>query len=156
MKAEGVMETQAVALGKVEKRRAVMRFGSSWRREGGTAMVEKLGKLLRDLPRKKDQYGAGEKLGKVVGAGDLSDVLYALQQKGLGRVTVVQESNSHLVLKVENCANCQVAESNNGCHFTAGYLAGALKACGKPETTVVSEVSCGGYPGDTCVFMASW
>lgn len=150
------MEIQEFPVGSAVKRQAVRRSSDSWRQEGRETLGEKLGEILHDIPGRKGQYQAGEKLGRAAVANDLSDVLYLLRQKGLGRASVMQQSNSHLVIKVENCANCQVTESSNGCYFTAGYLAGALTTWRKSATTSVWEVSCGEYPGDTCVFMASW
>jgi predicted hydrocarbon binding protein len=101
-------------------------------------------------------YEHGQKDGLKNTCIDLSDVLYSLNRQGLGFASVIQESNSHLVVRIQHCRECERQSPGCGCSYIAGFLAGALRAMGKPATVSVHEVSCGEGNSPSCVFMASW
>jgi len=101
-------------------------------------------------------YEQGQKDGVKNTCLDLSDVLFCLNRHGLGYASVIQESNSHLVVRIQQCRECERQSPGCGCSYIAGFLAGALRAMGKPATLSVHEVSCGEGSSPSCVFMASW
>lgn len=101
-------------------------------------------------------YDCGVRDGSRTSCLDLSDVLYNVKQHGLGLGTVIQESNSHIVLRIQRCRECERQAPGCGCNYIAGFLCGALRAMGKPATISVHEVSCGESNSASCVFLASW
>ncbi len=127
-----------------------------FRNPGGSSMKQRLETMRREGSSSRDIYAAGWEEGRREELQDLTDVLFSCQEKGLGRMSIIQESNTHLVVKVYDCASCQGDSRYDDCSFVAGFIAGALVAAGKPESVNVKEKSCGEYPGRTCVFAASW
>ena len=129
----------------------------SLRRVGDTsAMRQRISGMFKEGLSPREMYEAGEKDGSKEKVENLTDILFRCQECGLGRMSIMQESNSHLVIKVFDCACCRNESEPGRCNYLAGFLAGSLVSAGKPGNLRVSEVSCGEYPGRTCVFMASW
>ncbi len=87
---------------------------------------------------------------------DLADVLYSIGQARLGKASVLQESNRHVLIRVQECAECSAGFAGRGCSYLAGYICGALLATGRPRTVEVHEESCGRMTDAECVFLASW
>ncbi len=101
----------------------------------------------------REIYDAGIKEGQVGPASNLADVLYNIYRSGLGRAVVVEESNKHVLLKVDKCL-CKENPDNMGCSYIAGYLAGALMRTGKYRTLEVRK-SNAGTVADGCYFLAN-
>lgn len=108
---------------------------------------------LKASPR--EMYQAGQSDGRRCDFENLTDILFFMRDRRLGRMSLLQESNKHVVFKVYNCVCCEMGTAQN-CHYLAGFLAGALQVTGRPDTVRVREVSCGGGPGWDCVFEANW
>jgi predicted hydrocarbon binding protein len=83
---------------------------------------------------------AGWEAGEQESPHSLADVLFALQEAGLGRAAVVEESNQHLVVRVSDCLACQSGHGGEGCEFTAGFLAGCMMATRRYAAVDVDEV----------------
>jgi predicted hydrocarbon binding protein len=117
----------------------------------------KLRKRIREMHKSgfsaSQMYIAGLADGQKSENKNLADVLYSIQLSGLGRAAAIEESNSHIRFRVQECLCCQPCESKV-CEFTAGFLAGAMLATKKFLNVDVKEVLCGEYPGNTCVFVA--
>ncbi len=127
-----------------------------FRSSGVAGAKQRIEAMRREGFSNRDMYWAGWEEGRREDLHDLTDVLFSCQEKGLGRMSIIQESNSHLVVKVYDCASCQGDSRYDDCSFVAGYIAGALVSAGKPDNLNVREKSCGEYPGRTCVFAANW
>ena len=109
-----------------------------------------ISQLFRDGYGKRRMYQAGVVKGQLTAPKNLADVLYVVQSVGLGRAAAVEESNSHLVIRVFECECCKI--NSMGCEFTAGFIAGALLATGRYAVIEARETTCGQFPGDSCVF----
>jgi predicted hydrocarbon binding protein len=114
---------------------------------------QQIAQMIRDGSSPRQLYQAGTQEGELIIANNLADVLYAAQFAGLGRIAVIEESNSHIVFRLGDCVGCR-SGNEIGCHFVSGFLAGALLALGRFQDVVVSETSCGEYPVRTCVYRA--
>jgi predicted hydrocarbon binding protein len=133
-----------------EIRRSLRRVGDP------SVMRQRIAGMYKEGLSPREMYEAGQQDGSKEKVGNLTDILYRCQECGLGRMSIMQESNSHLVIKVFDCACCHTESEPGQCHYLAGFLAGSLVSAGRPGSLRVKEVSCGEYPGRTCVFMASW
>jgi len=116
---------------------------------------KRITELLRVGVSPREMYRAGQEDGCQPELVNLTDILFFLRDKRLGRMSVIQESNSHAIFKIYDCVCCELGTEHN-CHYMAGFLAGALRVTGRPDTVKVREVSCGGGPGCDCVFEAHW
>ncbi len=96
-------------------------------------------------------YVAGMAQGRQVLSRDLGDVLYAVRLSGLGKPTIVEESNNHVLFRMYDCI-CFRSNNKDDCLFVAGYLAGAMLATGRFEDLTMEEVSCGEPPSKACKF----
>lgn len=135
-------------------------IASNIRRNGRIKGGSMLGKSKISTARHESRstrqlYRAGLEDGRKENVKSLADVLYAVSQLGLGRASVIQESNSHLLIKVFDCVCCQTESDHGWCEYLGGFLAGAMQACGRYREVKIQEISCG-YPGRTCLFQASW
>jgi predicted hydrocarbon binding protein len=109
--------------------------------------------LCRSGSSRRHIYKAGRQEGRQVATSNLADVLYTVQYAGLGRAAVIEESNSHVTFRVNDCV-CGRTGSSDSCEFVAGFLAGAMLATGRYQDLEVSEKSCSEFPGRTCEFRA--
>lgn len=121
--------------------------------DAGSDHRQHIAQMVREGASPRQFYQAGWDEGELIVANNLADVLYATQFTGVGRISVVEESNSHVVFRLSDCVGCR-GGNEIGCHFVSGFLAGSLMAIGKYQQVVVSEQGCGEYPGRTCVFRA--
>jgi hypothetical protein len=112
--------------------------------------------MQSNMRSNRQLYRAGLEDGKKEKVQNLADVLCAISEMGLGRAAIVQESNSHVLFKVFNCICSQENGDRGCCEYLGGFLAGAMQACGRYQEVAVQEVSCGEYPGHSCLFHASW
>lgn len=118
--------------------------------EGATSIRSRIAQLMRDEHDKRRVYEEGLMEGQQMATCNLADVLYAVQSVGLGRAAAIEQSNSHIVVRISECTCCRAGKM--GCEFTAGFLAGALLATGRYAFIEAQETTCGDYPGDTCLF----
>jgi predicted hydrocarbon binding protein len=126
------------------------------KREDSSAIRNKIEKLYKEGASNRQVYREGMNDGEASRVKNLVDVLHVIRTKSLGRANVVQESNKHIIFRVFECICCKEGNTTENCYYIAGYLAGALKSCGKPQNLNVKEVACNEYPGRVCVFVASW
>jgi hypothetical protein len=136
-------------------------IASKIRRSNRISGSSVLGKIKINIAKSdkfsnRQLYRAGLEDGKRENVKNLADVLCAVSGVGLGRAVIVQESNSHALFKVFNCICSQENGDRGCCEYLGGFLAGAMQACGKYKEVKVQEISCGEYPGHTCLFHASW
>ena len=103
-----------------------------------------------------EMYSKGEREGRDQRVGTLTDILYCCHQNKLGQAHVLEESNSHVLFDVKDCFCLACRGNGKDCRYMAGYLAGLLKAAGKPKGLMVRETKCGEKPGRSCTFLASW
>jgi predicted hydrocarbon binding protein len=84
----------------------------------------------------------------------------AVKECGLGIVSILEESNEHVVVRVYGSLCCQLdfAHEPEGkkCYYLAGFLAGALESTVCSGRVQVRELHCGGGSGNACMFLASW
>ena len=116
----------------------------------------KIANLYKTDNSDREMYRIGAADGIALDVSNTVDILFSIKEMGLGKPRMVQVSNSHILLKVFDCICCRENARNKNCHYLAGYIGGALQAIGKPNGVQVTEVSCGEYPGRTCVFVANW
>jgi len=114
----------------------------------------KMAKMFREGMTPKEIYKRGEHDGELERVKGLTDILFQCKQSGLGAASIIQESNSHLVFKINNHSVTSNDSVESRCYYLAGYLAGTLKSIGKPSNLRVQEVS--EYQGQDSVFVASW
>lgn len=134
--------------------------GTTLRRQGrmrteARERRKRIGELISRGASGREMYEVGEQDGLAQQVDTLSDILFCISEGGLGRASIVQESNSHVIFKVFDCACCELGVVD-GCFFLAGFIAGALRAADRPGSVRVREIACGEFPGRTCVFAASW
>ncbi len=121
--------------------------------DNGAGHRRRIEQLRAEGASRRQAYEEGERVGRAGQLSNLADVLYAVHQAGLGRAAVCEESNVHVLFRVEDCV-CNQTNTDTGCAFVAGYLAGALAACGRYRDTKVSEQSCQQPASGSCVFRA--
>jgi predicted hydrocarbon binding protein len=121
--------------------------------DASAEMKNKIVELSRSGSSRRHVYQAGWEEGLQVVTSNLADVLYTVQYAGLGRAAVVEESNSHVTFRVNDCV-CGRTGNAHGCEFVAGFLAGAMLATGRYQDLEVRESSCSEFPGRTCEFRA--
>jgi predicted hydrocarbon binding protein len=125
--------------------------------KGGSMLGKIRSSIMQsDKCSNRQLYRAGLEDGKKEKVRNLADVLCAVSDVGLGRAAIVQESNSHVLFKIFNCVCSQENGDRGCCEYLGGFLAGAMQACGRYKEVKVQEISCGEYPGRTCLFHASW
>jgi predicted hydrocarbon binding protein len=121
--------------------------------DNGAGHRRRIEQLRAEGASRRQAYGEGERAGSASQVRNLADVLYAVHQAGLGRAAVCEESNVHVLFRVEDCV-CSRTNTDTGCAFVAGYLAGALAACGRYRDPRVSEQACQQPTRGSCVFRA--
>ncbi len=103
---------------------------------------------------KRDLYAAGLKQGRLGLANNLADVLYNVFGSGLGRAIVIEESNRHILLRVDECL-LKNSSDGSSCSFVAGYLAGALMSTGKYRIVEVARNTGEKCTEGSCLFLAN-
>ncbi len=121
--------------------------------DNGAGHRQRIEQLRAEGASRRQAYEEGERVGRDSQVGNLADVLFAVHQAGLGRAAVCEESNVHVLFRVEDCV-CNRTNTETGCAFVAGFLAGALAACGRYRDPKVSEQSCQQLARASCVFRA--
>jgi predicted hydrocarbon binding protein len=111
--------------------------------------------LFNEGASEGEMYQAGLEDGNRTDCEDLTDILFFMKRSQLGNVGIIEESNCHVIFKVRQCAFCSPKADSN-CNYVAGFLAGALRAAGRPSSVRVGEINCGPSAGSDCVLKASW
>ena len=129
-------------------------------RQSATQRRRQIVDMIRWGLNQREIYDEGQNDGREVRARSLSDVLVAVKECGLGSISVMEESEKHATFRVSQSLCCQI-EGGNGsggmnCYYLAGFLAGAIESTGTTYGVQVRELSCGGFGGNSCMFVASW
>jgi predicted hydrocarbon binding protein len=105
-------------------------------------------------------YDKGQKDGGKILARSLTDVLVGIKESGLGSASIMEESNAHATFRVFQSLCCQIVRGNNlegkSCYYLAGFIAGAIEGIGGSREVESRELSCGGFGGRSCIFIARW
>ncbi len=96
---------------------------------------------------------SGKSVAQKMGVHGISDVLKALQDFGLARMTIEEQTDDHLVLTAEECATCSGAPNIGEplCFFEAGFIAGGLDG-EIAESARVRETRCWGLGDRVCTW----
>ena len=97
---------------------------------------------------------AGQMLAGKLGVSGLTDAINAIEDLGVGKPCVQEQSDERLVLTLEECATCSGAPNIGEplCYFEAGFLEAALSGNGTQFT--VTETQCWGLGDKICVWEA--
>jgi len=102
---------------------------------------DKLNELHRHPVSARQLYLEGKKQGDAEAVVGLADILFRIQECGLGRAAVMEESNKHLLIRVLDCSRGE-AHSEQSCWFVTGFIEAALRRTGKYASVEVREIEC--------------
>jgi predicted hydrocarbon binding protein len=132
----------------------------SWLRGTASQRRRQIVDMIRWGLSPREVYEEGRNDGKKVRVRSLSDVLAALKECGLGSANILEESDEQATIRVHGSLCCQLdgqtCQDGKKCFYLAGFLAGAIEGTGCSGSVQVRELSCGGFGGSSCLFVASW
>ncbi|MDH7481366.1 MAG: ATP-binding protein [Armatimonadota bacterium] len=98
---------------------------------------------------------AGQMVAQKIGIRGPADVIDALEDFGVGKGTIEEQTDDHLVISLNECATCSGAPNIGEplCHFESGIMSAGLSAGLGTEFTV-EETRCWGLGDTTCLWVA--